>query len=255
MIFVPFVVKNIQFLIPMNVSNIKNRKYQKLDAAYHSAIRDDILVLIGHGVTGNKDRPLLVGIATELAQRGIPSIRFSFSGNGNSEGPFENATIINETEDLVDILDQLPKDITIVYAGHSMGGAVGVLTANQEPDRIQFLVSLAGMVDTAGFFQREFGEVTPGNGLMWDKPECPYSQAHHDVAKSVNSTLPQAAKVTQPWLLIHGVEDDLVPLSDSQAAAKAATTKVKLLEIPNEDHLFSEAVYPTIAAAIVDWVK
>ena len=41
-----------------------------------------------------------------------------------------------------------------------MGGAVGVLAAAQDP-RIQFLISLAGMVNTEKFYDAEFGEEKP----------------------------------------------------------------------------------------------
>ena len=239
----------------MDVSNIRNRKGQRIDAAYHSADHEDVLVILGHGVTGNKDRPLLVGVAKALAKLGIPALRVSFAGNDKSEGSFENVTIHSESDDLIDIIDHVGNGRKIVYAGHSMGGAVGVLTTAVNPDRIQFLVSLAGMVDTKGFFEREFGNVLPGEGLLWDKPECPLSQAAwKDATETVGSTLEQAAKVNQPWLLIHGMEDDLVPASDSRHAAAAATCKRKLIEIPGDGHLFSPENYPLIAQAIFNWV-
>ena len=40
--------------------------------------------------------------------------------------------------------------------------------------RIEFLVSLAGMVHTAKFAKVEFGEETPGSGFMWGKKDCRY---------------------------------------------------------------------------------
>ena len=88
----------------MDTSTFVNRKGQRIDAAYHPAPHPRYLALLGHGVTGNKDRPLMVGIASELADRGVPSLRFSFAGNGKSGGKFEEATITSETEDLVDLL-------------------------------------------------------------------------------------------------------------------------------------------------------
>ena len=41
-----------------------------------------------------------------------------------------------------------------------MGGVVGTLTAASD-DRIKFLISLAGMVNTKSFYAREFVEETP----------------------------------------------------------------------------------------------
>ena len=62
----------------------------------------------------------------------------------------------------------------VIYAGHSMGGAVGVLAAASD-ERIKLLISLAGMVNTQAFYEREFGEVTPDSGCMWEEASCPLS--------------------------------------------------------------------------------
>lgn len=238
-------------------TSLSNRRGDRIDATFHPAPNTGYLALLGHGVTGNKDRPLIVGVATELAKLGIPCLRFSFSGNGGSGGRFQDCTITSETEDLEDILNQVYDSEThIIYIGHSMGGAVGTLVAKKEPKRIQTLVSLAGMVHTREFFEREFGDAKPDEGFMWDEPTCPLSQkAWDDATQTIVTTLPAAKEITQPWLLIHGTEDDVVPISDSREAFQAATTeRKKLVERPNESHMFSESAYPVIAQAIADWI-
>ena len=64
---------------------IKNGHGERLDYSFHGG-EGDRIVVIGHGVTGNKDRPALVALAEGLAEAGISALRFSFSGNGESEG-------------------------------------------------------------------------------------------------------------------------------------------------------------------------
>src|SRR5688572_12986102 len=126
------------------VTEIRNAQGQRLDYTYHHA-REGAreLVVIGHGVTGNKDRPFVVALAEGLAKAGIPSLRFSFSGNGTSQGKFTESTITREVADLGSVIDAIAER-QICYVGHSMGGAVGVLRAAQD-QRIRALVSLAGM--------------------------------------------------------------------------------------------------------------
>ena len=120
----------------------------------------------GHGVTGNKDRPFVVALAEGLAAAGIHALRFSFAGNGASEGRFADATISKEVEDLGAVLSVLD-GYSVCYVGHSMGGAVGVLRTSGD-ERIRLLVSLAGMVHTRAFAEREFGEEVPDEGCMWE---------------------------------------------------------------------------------------
>ena len=105
------------------VTEIRNAQGERLDFTYHhgrAGARE--IVLIGHGVTGNKDRPFVVALAEGLAKEGVPVIRFSFSGNGTSQGKFGESTISKEVEDLGAVIDAL-KDREICYIGHSMGGA------------------------------------------------------------------------------------------------------------------------------------
>lgn len=234
-------------------SVFKNPSGEKLDFTFHSASRRDMLVILGHGLTANKDRPLLVALAQGLAARGWPCLRISFSGNGDSEGRFEDATITKEVADLRAILDGVPDWVRVTYVGHSMGSAVGVRAAVRDL-RIQALVSLAGMARTAAFVEREFGGVIPGEGCMWDEPEHPLSQAFVDDMKALGDILGDAAKVAQPWLLVHGAEDDLVPLQDSRDAHAAAVCRKRLVEIPAAGHSFDETTYPRVTGEVDAWL-
>ena len=56
--------------------------------------------MIGHGVTGHKDRPFLIALAEGLAAAGLAALRLSFSGNAGSEGRFVDATITKEVPDV-----------------------------------------------------------------------------------------------------------------------------------------------------------
>ena len=224
-----------------------------MDHQFHRSGRMDTLVILGHGVTGDKDRPLLVALAEGLAARGWPCLRLSFSGNGKSEGKFEESNITKEIADLQSVLDGVPDFVRVIYAGHSMGAAVGVLTAARDL-RISALVSLAGMTHTAEFVRREFGDVVPGQGLMWDEPQCPLSAAFVEDLNTIGSTLSSASELIQPWLLIHGSEDDVVPPGDGRDAFDAAMCNKKWQEIPGAGHSFDEASYSVIIDAIDQWL-
>ena len=142
--------------------------------------------------------------------------------------------------------------VPISLLGHSMGGAVGVLRASRD-GRIRLLVSLAGMVHTAAFNEREFGEVQPDSGYMWDEPECPLSQAYVDDVTSIHSVVDLARSIQIPWLLVHGSEDDVVPIGDSRDVI-AANNGVELVELAGADHVFSEDATEPMVLCVVPWV-
>ena len=58
---------------------IRNRHGERLDYAFHPTQGEARgLVILGHGVTGNKDRPLLIALAEALEASGFPSCAFPF---------------------------------------------------------------------------------------------------------------------------------------------------------------------------------
>ncbi|MFT4177684.1 MAG: alpha/beta fold hydrolase [Luteolibacter sp.] len=238
----------------MASSDLQNAHGERIDCSFHPGLKREVLVILGHGVTGNKDRPLLVALANGLAAKNWPCLRISYTGNGHSGGRFEDSCISKGIEDLQAVIGSVPDDVAVVYVGHSMGGAVGVLTAARDL-RVRVLVTLAGMVHTADFVKREFGDVIPGQGVMWEDPSCPLSQAYVDDLTSIGNTLEAAETVRQPWLLIHGLEDDVIPSQDSREAFEAANCVKKLVEVPGADHVFDEATYGQVIEEVAGWLE
>lgn len=235
---------------------ISNTHGERLDLTYEPG---SPLVVIGHGVTANKDRDWARTLHRALVGAGFGALRFSFSGNGASGGDFRESTVSKEVGDLIAVLDALEAAgiPEVIYAGHSMGAAVGVLAASQDK-RISKLISLAGMVHTHDFAQRKFGDQTPGESLMWDKPECPLSQAFMDDMAAIGSVLPKAGEVQVPWLLVHGDEDTVVPSEESHAAALEASMhgrKATVITLSGADHLFSGESEAQMAELVVEWLQ
>ena len=235
---------------------IVNLSGERLDYAFHpGAPGSKHVVVIGHGVTGHKDRPLLIALAEGLSAAGVNVLRHSWSGNGESEGNFAESNITKEVADLGAILTALTAEgYTIAYAGHSMGGAVGVRRAVID-QRIRLLISLAGIVHTAEFAEHAFGHLEPGEGLMFDKPGLVLPAAYMADLRGIETVLDDTSRVTVPWLLVHGTEDDLVPLQHSLDAYSHAITEKKLVEIPGADHLFEPDQTATAVKAVVDWCR
>jgi pimeloyl-ACP methyl ester carboxylesterase len=233
---------------------IKNTQGERIDYTFHAgAAGSKNVVVIGHGVTGNKDRPFVIALGDALAAAGIPALRISFSGNGQSGGRFVDSNISKEVADLGSVLDAL-KGRAVACIGHSMGGAVSVLRASQDT-RIRLLVSLAGMVHTKAFAQREFGTVKPGAGCMWEDEKCPLSQAYMDDLAQINSVVDRAALIKVPWLLIHGSEDDVVPIQDSRDIFARANEPKQLIEIPGASHVFTGDFTAVMTGHVVKWFK
>ena len=235
---------------------ICNEHGERLDTVWTAPAESTVdgVCVIGHGVTSHHDRPWLVALSDALAERGVASLRMSFSGNGASEGLYEDSTISKEVRDLRAVLDALAAvtDAPIVYAGHSMGGAVGVRAARSD-SRITALVSLAGMAHVQAFVERHFGGLVAGRDVLLGKPHCPLSQAYLDDCAAVHDVIGDAAELGVPWLLLHGDADELVPLQDAKDLVEVAP-HARLHVLPDADHRFSGCEHQ-VAAVAADWVR
>lgn len=238
-------------------ATLTNAQGEHLDFTFHlgAPARSEIIIL-GHGVTGNKDRPFLVEMAEGWADQGLNVVRHSWSGNGESEGEFSESNITKEVADLDAIIGALTAaGYKICYAGHSMGGAVGVRQAARD-ERIKWLVSLAGIVHTRAFAEDAFGDLTPGEGLMFDKEGLILPQAYMDDLRGIDSVIDDVAKINVPWLLLHGDADDVVPIQDSRdAVARATTSDVQFVELPGTDHIFDPGAVPHVVEKVGAWCR
>lgn len=233
---------------------IRNSHGERLDYTFHSGASDNVpVVVIGHGVTGHKDRPFLVALADGLSHAGFAALRVSFSGNANSDGAFAASNISKEVEDLGAVLDALAGR-RIIYAGHSMGGAVGVQRTSRDP-RIRGLISLAAIVHTRAFADRTFGHLTPGSGLMFDKPGCVLAQAYLDDLRAIDSVFANAERITVPWLFVHGTADALVPIEDSRDAFAWTRAPKEFVALDGADHVFEPGQTPRMVEAVTTWCR
>jgi pimeloyl-ACP methyl ester carboxylesterase len=240
---------------------IKNSLNETLDYSFAPGLEADKksnwLVVLGHGVTGNKDRPVVADPAAALNLAGFDTLRFSFAGNGESEGDFRDATISKEVGDLAAVLDAASSRYSkIAYVGHSMGSPVGVIHATKDR-RINALVSLAGMVDTEAFASTEFGEETPDEGFMWEEASCPLSSKYmHDLCETIGSVAPLVESIQVPWLLLHGTADDIVLPKDTEQVQSIKGDAVQVTFVKGADHSFNEPAHKAeMTQAVVEWLS
>ncbi|MCB9868825.1 MAG: alpha/beta fold hydrolase [Planctomycetes bacterium] len=219
-------------------------------SAHPGAPGCDDLVVIGHGLTSDKDRPWSERLSAELERRGIASLRIAFSGNGESEGRFADSNITKEIADLGSVLDTL-SGRRIAYVGHSMGAAVGLLRAATDP-RIRVLVSLAGIAHTAAFAERLLGHLRPGDPIL-GKAHCPLSMDLVNDLEAIDSVCPTAAAVAVPWLVVHGDADAIVPVQDSIDLAAGTVAELRVLR--GVDHSFTTTgALDALVATVVPWL-
>ena len=209
------------------------------------------VVVLGHGLTSDKDRPWSTGLSNALSRQGVASLRFAFSGNGDSEGRFLDSCITKEIADLGAVLDALP-DWEVSYLGHSMGAAVGLLRAGMD-DRIRALVSLSAVTHTAEFLRRMFGDLRHGDPML-DKAHCPYGPVLESDLLAWESLAGRASEIRVPWLVLHGTKDDVVPVQHSLDLYTAEPARSSLVLLEDVEHSFEGDALERMIQIVVAWL-
>lgn len=207
------------------------------------------MVVLCHGFMGRKESDLLIKIADQLQAAGIASIRFDFNGHGESEGRFQDMTVLNEIVDakkVVEYVSALPYVGSVAIAGHSQGGVVAAMTAGElGAAKIKSLVLLAPAAvlrddairgNTMGatydpFNPGEYVELFRGLKLGAEYIRTAFSMPIYETS----------AKYKGPALIIHGTGDRVVPYTYGERFHEI-WPKSKLEILDRADHGFSKEI-------------
>jgi pimeloyl-ACP methyl ester carboxylesterase len=217
------------------------------------------LVIFVHGFKGFKDWGTHHLLAEYFAINGFRFLKFNFSHNGTTpQEPlffsdmiaFSENTFSMELADLDYVINfatngsAIPAASQIALLGHSMGGGISIIKAAEDP-RINKLITMASISGFRNLWPQNWeqqwrlqgylnftnsrtGQQMPiKSSLLDDLDQHP---ARLDI-------LVNAAKVKQPWLIIHG-DEDLSVLQNHAEELKAAQPAAELLVLKGGDHVF-----------------
>lgn len=224
-----------------------------------------------------------VGLSTKLEDAGEPDLLSAFAGN-----PKPAYQLDDMADDAVGVLAAL--DIRAAHiVGASMGGFIGQLVAINHPERTLSLTSIMsgpGGTDSVpptpeaaevlmrvppqtreGRIEHTIWirQVLSGSGNPFE-PEMERKRAEraHDrsnylvgtgrqlvASLAALSRLQRLAQVKAPVLVVHGVDDPLIPVDNGRRVA-AAIPGARLLEIEGMGHDLPERFWPQVIDAIVE---
>ncbi len=243
--------------------------YQLVGILHTPEIASDKMpaVLFLHGFTGTKVEPhrIFVKTARALMKRGFSALRFDFRGCGDSGGECEDATVSGEIADAQTALKFLrgqphvnPDRIAII--GMSMGGAVASHVVAKEP-QIKSLVLWAPVADGPAILQRIATPAAVGGLLASGFADHNGWRVSMKLVEEFQEMQPakELAKANCPALVLHGGNDETVPVEQSELYAKALSNgarKFKRHVITGAPHTFDRADWEeTVIQETVAWIE
>ena len=202
-------------------------------------------VAMYHGFTGNKMEPqfMFVRLSRELEKHGIGSIRFDFSGCGESDGTFETMTAsreIDEAKAIFNYMSQLPyaDKENLFMLGLSMGGFVSSI-ASAEVENVKALVlwAPAGNMEQIAENSIKNSKVKNDEKGYADIGGLLLGYEFLEDIKRIN-VYERAAKFKGDVLIIHGADDGAVPLDASYKYLEEYGNRAALIIIEGAGHTF-----------------
>lgn len=175
---------------------------------------------------------------------GRAMLRFDYSGNGASDGAFEDGTLALWRDDALLLMDRLTQG-PVILVGSSMGGWLALLIALARPERVVGLVGIAAAPDfTDWSFDAGDRAILATEGRIVE--DSPYgdrptvtTRAFWESGQSLR-LLGGPIAIDCPIRLLQGQEDPDVPWQTALTiAALARSSDVQTMLIKDGDHRLS----------------
>ena len=178
----------------------------------------DTTLLWFHGNGGNIGHRV-DELALVHARLGANVFIFDYRGYGNSEGSPSEQGIYRDARAALAYLKTRPEPAQgqIVYFGRSLGAAVAIeLAADQPPAALILVAPFASLGDMA----RIAYPFLPLNRLLGSR----------------YNSVDRISQVHQPVLILHGDQDEIVPLSQGEKLLQAANPPKSIQVLPGAGH-------------------
>ncbi len=243
----------------VSVLNESNEKLVGIETAPSIEKERYPTVLLVHGFGATKsEHGLFDGLAMYLAEHGMLTYRFDFSGCGESGGDFSNTSLSKCKLDLSNVLNFVKKQAKVDSSkigviGYSFGalavtalapGVEGLVFVSTSPYAEPVLAKLFD----SGYHPNAVSQRRSSRGFMVRlMPHFWKDLKQYQIPKLM-------AKITIPTLFIHGSDDGTVPVSEMEAYFKHTNEPKERIIIEGADHGLRphrDKMYKIV----VDWFK
>lgn len=200
------------------------------------------IALFAHCFTCSKDIKSTNRISRRLAERNIATLRFGFTGIGDSEGDFADTNFTTNCADLRAAVSWVQEQYggPHLLIGHSLGGAAALAVAD-EFDSVRAVATLAAPSEV-GHLGEKLRRMSPAieregaaqidvmGRVVEIKRQMLDDFARHDLLSRVR-------ELRRPLLILHAPDDHVIDVGHGYAIFNAAPGPKSFVALDGAEHL------------------
>lgn len=200
--------------------------------------------IFAHCFTCTKNLKAVGKITSALAQRGIATLRFDFTGLGESSGDFAETSFATDVSDLVSAARHLERihQAPEILIGHSLGGTA-VLAAAQSLDSVAAIATIgapSSPTHVRKLLAEDMDEIRKRGQATVHLQGRSFTITAGFLEALEASRLPESLSTLRvPFLIAHSPIDNLVGIENASELFAAARHPKSFLSLDNADHLLS----------------
>lgn len=215
--------------------------------------------LFAHCFTCSKNLKAVGNITKALAAEGVETLRFDFTGLGESEGDFSETNFSSNVDDLIAAYTFMEERGTApsILIGHSLGGAA-VLQAAHRMDGVKAVVTIGAPSDPGHVehhFESKREEIERTGEAIVKLAGRPFKVKKQFLDDLAEAKMDDFIKnLDRALLVMHAPLDDTVGIDNAAHIYQKAMHPKSFISLDNADHLLMDQKYSLYAGSLIaDW--
>jgi putative redox protein len=200
--------------------------------------------LFAHCFTCSKDLKAVGNITTALAEIGIATLRFDFTGLGQSSGDFSDTNFSSNVDDLVKAYEFMKKELEdpSILIGHSLGGAA-VLQASHKMEAVKAVATIAAPAEPAHVkenFEMSLDEIEKNGEAKVSLAGRPFTIKKQFIDDLEETRMKEFIhNLGKALIIFHSPIDNTVGIDNASKIFTAAKHPKSFVSLDEADHLLS----------------
>jgi uncharacterized protein len=188
------------------------------------------------------------------ADTGWAVLTFNFRGTGTSEGDFSLSGWLDDLRAAIDHLLAVPEVSGVWVAGAGTGGSLALCEAGED-ERVRGVATFSARADFGDWASdpTAFLDHARSIGVIGNRAFPPDFDAWARELREIRPTALIAKIPPRPILVVHGADDDDVPIDDARVLADAAGDALELRVLSEAGHRLRHD--PRAVALLLGWME